>query len=65
MDEVLVTMDDARRKDLLAKAVQMLMADVPVLPLFHQSQTWASRKDINYLGGPTLANQGSRATLAK
>jgi ABC-type transport system substrate-binding protein len=65
MDEVLVTMDDARRKATLAKAVQLLMADTPILPLFHQSQTWASRKDIKYLGGPTLANQGARATLVK
>jgi peptide/nickel transport system substrate-binding protein len=65
MDEVLETMDDTRRKTMLAKAVQLLMADTPILPLFHQSQTWASRKDIKYLGGPTLANQGSRATLVK
>lgn len=65
MNEVLVTIDDAKRHELLAKAVKLITDDVSVIPLFHPHYTWATRDGITYRPAAFLMNQAVLATPAK
>jgi peptide/nickel transport system substrate-binding protein len=46
--EALATTDDAKRGDILAKASELAMADVGLIPSHYQINTWASRKGLKY-----------------
>ena len=43
-----LTLDDSKRKDLLARASEIAMDDVAVMPLYFYSFSIASPKTINY-----------------
>lgn len=46
--EALRTNDDAKRAELLAKATEIAIGDVAVIPLHYQVNTWAARKGLSY-----------------
>ncbi len=46
--EALATVDDARRQELLAGATEIAMADVGLIPLHFQVNTWGTRPGIRY-----------------
>jgi peptide/nickel transport system substrate-binding protein len=48
IEEALATVDDAKRQDLLAKATEIAIDDVGIIPLHYQVNTWAARKGIRY-----------------
>jgi len=48
LEQALVTVDDDKREKLLAQAVEISMADVGVIPMHFQVNTWAARKGITY-----------------
>lgn len=48
--QALATVDDAKRQDLLAKAVELAMGDVGLIPSHYQINTWASKKGLSYEG---------------
>ncbi|MEM6973239.1 MAG: ABC transporter substrate-binding protein [Pseudomonadota bacterium] len=49
IEEALSTVDDAARQDLLAKATEMAMSNVAIIPTHFQVNTWGSRKGISYV----------------
>jgi peptide/nickel transport system substrate-binding protein len=48
IDEALATNDDAKRGEILAKASELAMGDVGLIPSHYQINTWATRKGIKY-----------------
>lgn len=53
-----MTLDDAKREELLRQATKTAMTDLGVIPVFFLANTWAVRKDLSYPGradGYTLA----------
>ncbi|HEX2828312.1 MAG TPA: ABC transporter substrate-binding protein [Burkholderiales bacterium] len=46
--QALATVDDARREKLLQDATAIAMADVGIVPLYHQESIWATRKGVVY-----------------
>jgi peptide/nickel transport system substrate-binding protein len=46
--QALATVDDAKREKLLQDATAVAMADVGIVPLYHQENVWATRKGIVY-----------------
>ena len=48
VEEALATVDEAARQDLLAKATEIAITDVGIIPLHYQISTWAARKGINF-----------------
>jgi peptide/nickel transport system substrate-binding protein len=46
--EALATVDDARRQNLLARATEIAIEDVGIIPLHYQVNTWAMRKGFDY-----------------
>ena len=46
--QALATVDDAKREKLLQDATAVAMADVGIVPLYHQENIWAARKGIVY-----------------
>lgn len=48
IEDALSTVDDAKRQDLLAKATEMAIEDVAIIPLHYQVNTWATRKGLKY-----------------
>jgi peptide/nickel transport system substrate-binding protein len=46
--EALATNDDAKRAALLAKATEIAIEDVALIPLHYQVNTWSLRKGLNY-----------------
>ena len=48
IEDALATVDDAKRQDLLAKATEMAIGQVGIIPLHYQVNTWAARKGIKY-----------------
>lgn len=48
LDQALATVDDRAREKLLQQATQIAMADVGIIPLYHQEAIWATRKGIVY-----------------
>jgi len=41
-------MDDAKREDLLRQATRLVVADLPMIPLYMQNALWAMRADLTY-----------------
>jgi peptide/nickel transport system substrate-binding protein len=58
IDQALATVDDAKRQDLLAKASEIAMGDVGLIPTHYQINTWATRK------GLTVAARADEYTMA-
>ena len=48
INEALATVDDAKRADLLARATEVAIEDVGIIPLHYQVNTWAMRKGFAY-----------------
>ncbi len=49
IEQALRTVDDEKRQDLLAKATEMAIANVAVIPTHFQVNTWAAKKGIKYI----------------
>lgn len=50
LDEAMATVDDEKRQDVLAKATDIAINDVAIIPLHYQVNTWASKKGLSYTG---------------
>jgi peptide/nickel transport system substrate-binding protein len=48
LEQALATVDDAKREKLLQQATEIAMAEVGIIPLYHQENLWATRKGITY-----------------
>jgi peptide/nickel transport system substrate-binding protein len=48
LEQALATVDDTKRERLLQQATEVAMADVGIIPLYHQENLWATRKGIAY-----------------
>jgi peptide/nickel transport system substrate-binding protein len=48
LDEALATVDDAKRQDLLARATEVAIEDLGIIPLHYQVNTWAMRRGFTY-----------------
>ena len=48
IEDALATVDDAKRQDLLARATEVAINDVGIIPLHYQVNTWAARKGLKY-----------------
>jgi peptide/nickel transport system substrate-binding protein len=48
LEQALSTVDDARREKLLQQAVEVSVADLGVIPVHFQVNTWAARKGLTY-----------------
>ncbi len=49
IEDALATVDDAKRQDLLAKATEVAINDVGIIPLHYQVNTWAAKKGLRYI----------------
>ncbi len=49
IEKALMTVDDAKRQELLASATEMAIDDLAIIPLHFQVNTWATRKGLKYL----------------
>ena len=49
IQEALATVDDAKRQDLLAKATEMAMENVAIIPTHFQVNTWGAKKGLRYI----------------
>jgi peptide/nickel transport system substrate-binding protein len=50
LEKAMLTLDDAARDKLLAQATEMAMADQAIIPIHHQVNLWAARKNIQFGG---------------
>lgn len=48
VNDALATVDDAKRQDLLARATEVAIEDVGIIPLHYQVNTWALRRGFTY-----------------
>ena len=48
IDEALVTVDDEKRQELLAKATEMAIESGAIIPIHYQVNAWAAKKGLNY-----------------
>lgn len=48
IDSALATVDDAKRQQLLARATEVAIEDIGIIPLHYQVNTWAMRKGFGY-----------------
>ena len=48
LEEALQTVDDKKRAGLLAKATEVAIGDLGIIPLHYQVNTWGSKKGISY-----------------
>ena len=48
INDALATVDDAKRQDLLARATEVAIEDVGIIPMHYQVNTWAMRKGFSY-----------------
>jgi peptide/nickel transport system substrate-binding protein len=48
LNEALATIDDKKRAQILAKASDIAMTDVGIIPLHYEVTTWATRKGFKY-----------------
>lgn len=50
IEQGLVTLDDGKREALFASAIELAIADVALLPLYHPINVWGLRKPLVYPG---------------
>jgi len=48
LDDALTVLDEEKREDLIQKATEYVMADVPLVPLYLQVPSWGLRKGFTY-----------------
>lgn len=48
IEDALATVDDTKRAELLAKATEMAIGDVAIIPLHYQVNTWAAKAGYSY-----------------
>jgi peptide/nickel transport system substrate-binding protein len=48
INDALATVEDAKRQDLLARATEIAIEDVGIIPLHYQVNTWAMRRGFSY-----------------
>ena len=48
INDALATVDDAKRAELLARATEVAIEDVGIIPLHYQVNTWAMRRGFTY-----------------
>jgi peptide/nickel transport system substrate-binding protein len=48
IEEALSTVDDSKRQNLLAKATEVAITDVGLIPLHYQVSSWAAKKGISF-----------------
>ncbi len=48
LEKALETVDDQKRQDLLAKATEVAIGDLGIIPLHYQVNTWAAKKGMAY-----------------
>ncbi|MGI9523888.1 MAG: ABC transporter substrate-binding protein [Hyphomicrobiaceae bacterium] len=48
IEDALTTVDDEKRQDLLAKATEVAINDLGIIPLHYQVNTWGAKKGISY-----------------
>jgi peptide/nickel transport system substrate-binding protein len=48
LNEALATVDDTKRAELLARATEVAIEDVGIIPLHYQVNTWAMRRGFSY-----------------
>jgi peptide/nickel transport system substrate-binding protein len=48
IDEAVTVLDEEKREDLIQKATDFVMADTPIIPLYLQIPSWASRASLSY-----------------
>jgi len=48
VEEALATVDDGKRQNLLAKATEVAIIDVGLIPLHYQVSSWAAKKGIDF-----------------
>lgn len=48
IDDAMKTVDDAKRADLLARATEVAIGDLAIIPSHYQVNTWAARKGLKY-----------------
>lgn len=49
IEEALSEVDDEKRADLLARATEMAIEDLAIIPIHYQVNTWASKKGLSYI----------------
>jgi len=50
IEQAVVTIDDAKRGELLARASEIAMQDLGVIPLHYEVSSWAMKKGLTYKG---------------
>lgn len=50
LNEARITLDDAKREELLRKATEISMSDLGVIPVFYLANTWALKQNLDYAG---------------
>ena len=63
IDEALTVIDEEKREDMIQKATNFVMADTPLIPLYLQIPSWATRANLRYAAradGYMLAHESSR-----
>jgi len=65
IEEILMTMDDAKREALERKAAAMVKEDASVVPLHWEHTVWVARKGIRYEGRVDQWNSALTARRAK
>ena len=63
--EALKTVDEKKRGDLLAKASELSMNDVGIIPLHYEVSTWAMKKGLTYVGRADQQTMASSVKTAK
>ncbi|MDQ4059898.1 MAG: ABC transporter substrate-binding protein, partial [Pseudomonadota bacterium] len=48
IQQAITTVDDEKRQALLAKATEVAMEDVAIVPVHYQVNNWAARKGLKY-----------------
>jgi peptide/nickel transport system substrate-binding protein len=48
INDALATVEDAKRQDILARATEIAIEDVGIIPLHYQVNTWAMRRGFSY-----------------
>ena len=48
INDALATNEDAKRAELLARATEVAIEDVGIIPLHYQVNTWAMRRGFSY-----------------
>jgi peptide/nickel transport system substrate-binding protein len=65
LTEALRTVDDKKRGELLAKASELGVRDVGIIPLHYEVSTWGLKKGLAYVGRAGQETLAMEVTTAK